>query len=90
MESEQSPLPLTENFLQIRVWGDSLAFQLPKHLSDSLGIKANDWVLYQIENGKLILEAYEAQEYTLDQLLSEEIELTEEVNWGEPMGAEVW
>jgi antitoxin component of MazEF toxin-antitoxin module len=88
MESQKPPLG--GNRLQVGTWGNSLAFRIPQHVSDSLGIQANDMVMYQVENGKLVLEACERNEYTLDELLSGEIEPSEEVSWGEPVGAEVW
>lgn len=80
-----------ETKVNIGKWGNSLAFRIPKHISEYLGLKPNDTVICSIENGKLVLEPLQnSTEYTLDELLAGVIEPSEEVSWGKPEGEEVW
>ncbi len=72
-------------------WGNSLAFRIPKHIAEQLGLNINDTVICSVENGKLVLEPVrEPPDYTLDELLAEVVETSEELSWGKPEGQEVW
>jgi len=79
----------TKKRLTIGRWGNSLAFRIPKHISDQLNLNEKDSVLCDVENGRLIIEPIR-KEYTLDGLLAELVEPGEEVSWGKPAGEEVW
>jgi antitoxin component of MazEF toxin-antitoxin module len=72
-------------------WDDSLAFRIPKNISDYLGLKANDTVICSVENGKLVIKPIKkTSKYTLEELLAGEIEPSEEISWGKPEGEEIW
>lgn len=76
---------------QIGQWGNSLALRIPKMMAQELDLKANDAVQCRIENGKLVVEPVrEVKKYTLDELLTIEVEPSEEISWGKPEGNEVW
>jgi antitoxin MazE len=77
---------------QIGQWGNSLAVRIPKHIVNSLDLKANDPLEFSVENGKIVLEPVQAlPELSLDDLLAEVTEPPEpEVDWGRAMGNEVW
>ena len=77
---------------QIGQWGNSLAVRLPKHISQSLGLKVNDSLSIREDSGRIVLEPIkELEELTLEELLSQVIEPPEpEVDWGKPKGDEVW
>ena len=61
-------------------WRDSLALRIPKHISERLGLKANDAVFCSIEDGKLVLQLEgESCDYTLDELLAGEIEPSQDL-----------
>ena len=77
---------------QIGQWGNSLAVRLPKHISQSLGLKVNDRLSITEDGGRIILEPIEElEELSLDELLSQVIEPPEpEVEWGKPEGDEIW
>ena len=77
---------------QIGQWGNSLAVRLPKHISQSLGLKVNDRLSITEDGGRIILEPIqELEELSLDELLSQVIEPPEpEVDWGKPEGDEIW
>ncbi|NCJ05145.1 AbrB/MazE/SpoVT family DNA-binding domain-containing protein [Synechococcales cyanobacterium C] len=77
---------------QIGQWGNSLAVRIPKQAVDALHLKANDALEFSVADGKLVLEPVQAlPQLSLEELLSEATETSEpEVNWGEPVGNEVW
>jgi antitoxin MazE len=77
---------------QIGQWGNSLAVRIPKNVVEALSLKPNDPVECSVENGKLVFEPIQAlPELSLEELLAEVTEPPEgEVDWGAPMGKEVW
>jgi antitoxin MazE len=76
---------------QIGQWGNSLAFRIPKLIAQELDLKPNDAVQCRIEDGNLVIKPIrEVKEYTLDELLDEAIDQSDEVSWGKPEGKEVW
>ncbi len=77
--------------LQIGKWGNSLGIRLPKHVLESLHLGVKDLVSCSLEDGKLILKPLSHRnKYTLQQLLAQVQEPSEEVTWGKPEGGEVW
>jgi len=77
--------------LQIGKWGNSLGIRLPKHISETLQLKAKDKVNCAIENGNLVLKPVRStKRYTLDELLAQVEEPGEEISWGKPEGKEIW
>ncbi|MDJ0651313.1 MAG: AbrB/MazE/SpoVT family DNA-binding domain-containing protein [Xenococcaceae cyanobacterium MO_188.B19] len=77
---------------QVGQWGNSLAVRIPKFITESLDLKANDQIIFSLEEGKIVLKPVKIlEELSLDELLAEVDEPPEtEVDWGKPMGNEVW
>lgn len=77
---------------QIGQWGNSLAVRIPKYVVEALALKPNDMVECSVQDGRLVFEPVQAlPELSLEDLLAEVTETSEgEVNWGRPMGNEVW
>jgi antitoxin MazE len=77
---------------QIGQWGNSLALRIPKYIHEVLHLKPNDAVDCSVEGGRLVITPiYALPELTLDELLADVIEpLEPEVDWGKPVGDEVW
>jgi antitoxin MazE len=77
---------------QIGQWGNSLAIRIPKYVVEALELKPNDAVECTVESGKLVVQRVQnLPELSLDELLAEVTEPPEpEVDWGKPMGDEVW
>ena len=77
---------------QIGRWGNSLAIRIPKYVVEALSLNSDDVVECSVEDGKLVIETIQdLPELTLEQLLSGPIGPSEpEVDWGRPMGEEVW
>ena len=78
---------------QIGRWGNSLAIRIPKYVVETLNLSSEDVVECSVKEGKLVIEpVQDLPELTLKQLLSGPIEQPSEpeVDWGQPMGEEVW
>lgn len=77
---------------QIGQWGNSLAVRIPRYVVEALDLKPNDAVECTLENGRLIFDRIQTlPELTLEELLAEVIDPPEpEVDWGRPMGDEIW
>jgi antitoxin MazE len=77
---------------QIGQWGNSLAIRIPKYVVEALELKPNDAVECTVEAGKLVVQRIQnLPELTLEELLAGVTEPPEpEVDWGKPMGDEVW
>lgn len=85
----------------ISKWGTSHAIRLPKPFLESLNLKDNDVVDVVLDNDKIIIQK-KYQHKTLKQRVEEfygkNFETAvkensykfEEVDWGQPMGEEVW
>jgi len=84
-------------------WGNSRGVRLPKPFLESLGLKDNDTVDILTDNGAIIIKKSEkAQRKTLKQRVEEfygkDFETAikenpyefEEVDWGKPVGDEIW
>ena len=77
--------------LQIGKWGNSLGIRLPKHILALLHLGVKDRVSCAVEDGKLILKPVtHRRKYTLEELLAQVQESSEEISWGKPEGEEVW
>jgi len=82
-------------------WGNSRGIRLPKPFLESLNLKENDAVDVLTENGKIIIQKSN-QRKTLKQrveefygkdfetVLKENLYEFKEVDWGKPVGEEIW
>jgi antitoxin MazE len=76
---------------QIGRWGNSLAIRIPKYIADELSWGVNDEVNCRLEKGQLIVEPIQKfPRYSLSELLSQELEMEPEIDWGKPVGEEEW
>lgn len=66
--------------------------RIPKYAVEALDFKVNDAIECTVEADKLIIQRISVlPEFTLDELLAGITEEPEgEVDWGEPMGEEIW
>lgn len=76
--------------LRLNKWDNSLGFKIPKHIVDELLLQVDGQVECNIKNGNLVLKPIFPPEHTLKELPAFEIDPAPEVNWGRPMGKEVW
>jgi antitoxin MazE len=77
---------------QIGQWGNSLALRIPKHILEALHLQINDAIDCTVEDGKLVITPIRAlPELSLDDLLAEVVAPIEAaIDWGGPVGNEIW
>jgi len=75
---------------EVKKWGNSLAFRIPKDIARTLGIQDNTKVELQVLDGKLILKPQ--KELLLEEMVSQitSENLHEEIDSGESVGNEAW
>lgn len=76
----------------IRRWGNSAAVRIPATTLEAAGLKPDDPVEVREENGRVIIERARPSPVTLEWLLEgiTAENLHEEVDFGPPVGKEVW
>jgi len=76
----------------IRKWGNSLAVRFPQTLLAQLNLQADGEVEISIEEDRLIISPVKKPKYTLDELLTQITpeSLQDEIDFGEPLGKEMW
>lgn len=76
---------------KITKWGNSLALRIPKSLADKLDLKEGSSVSLTVSDGSIVVSP-KAKKYTLDELLegTKPEDFGSEINWGEPVGVEIW
>jgi len=77
---------------RIQTWGNSLALRIPKAFAAEAGFEKDREVEISVEAGRLIVQAPVRPSYTLEELLDgvRPSNLHREVDWGPPVGEEVW
>ena len=78
--------------IQVKEWGNSQGIRFSKELLAAAGIQPNDTLDVKVENGQIILSR-SFQHRTLRERAAAfggKLNLSEEVDWGEPQGNEVW
>ena len=78
--------------VQIQKWGNSLALRIPKAFAVESNVTGGSTVDVSMENGKIVVTPVSKHEYTLEELLEgvTEENLHGEIDWGKPVGKEVW
>jgi len=76
---------------RIQKWGNSLALRIPKSFATHSNIEQGSVVDLSLDNGRLIVEPAQEQ-YSLEELLARVTKknLHSEVDFGLPVGKEVW
>jgi antitoxin MazE len=80
------------NTATIGMWGNTQAIRLPKAYCEQLGLRAGDEVELSLENKRLVIEKPE-ERYTIQNLIKNWNGIRgggPEIDWGEPVGSEVW
>lgn len=77
---------------KVQKWGNSMALRIPKAFADEMQITTETAVELTIEDGKLVINPVQKPEYTLEDLLAliTPENIHNEVDWGAPVGQEVW
>ena len=76
----------------VRKWGNSAAVRLPASAMAAAGIKVDDPVEVREEQGRIVIEKARPEVMTLEWLLEgiTPDNLRGEIDWGPPLGKEVW
>ena len=77
---------------QIKAWGNSQAIRLSKELLESAGMSLDDQVEVQASDGKIIISK-PTRHITLRERAASyngELIVSDEIDWGEPVGKELW
>jgi antitoxin MazE len=96
LEGERSPDGGRKTKVAFQKWGNSLALRVPKAFADDIGAGGGKAAEMTVSNGKLVIEIARMQRrkrrYELDGLVSgiTADNRHEEINWGPPVGNEVW
>jgi antitoxin MazE len=78
--------------VQIKKWGNSASVRIPASLMAAAALRVDQAVDVREEGGRLIIEPLAAPSYDLDDLLAKMTPDTfpEDVDFGGPVGDEVW
>jgi len=77
-------------------WGNSLALRVPKALAQEIGAGGGKSAEMSVRDGKLVVEVTKRKRrkrrYTLDELVAgiTTENRHKEIDWGPPVGNEVW
>ena len=76
----------------IQKWGNSQGLRISKELMRELGWKVSDELLLTKKGNKLLIEPIAPKRKTIKELFegSQNTEKPKEVDWGDPVGEEIW
>ena len=78
---------------QLKAWGNSQGIRLSKELLTLAGIKNNDILEIELQDGNIVLKKAKKEHCTLEERAQEyggKLGPYEEIDWGEPVGRENW
>lgn len=79
--------------LSIQKWGNSQGIRLPKHLLETVKWNEDEMLLVTVENDRLIIEKEDKNvRKNIKELFKDYngVYETEEIDWGEAEGNEIW
>ncbi|EBL1739799.1 MazF-MazE toxin-antitoxin system antitoxin MazE [Salmonella enterica] len=77
----------------VKRWGNSPAVRIPASVMQALNLNIDDEIKIELVEGKLIIEPVTNEiEFSLDQLVDgiTDENLHDLIEWGAPVGGEVW
>ena len=78
--------------VQVSPWGNSQGIRLPKALLQEAGIQTNDTLQVKLDGSAIILSKTFPHRSLKERAASfgGQLNLSDELDWGEPAGNEVW
>ena len=78
--------------VRVQKWGNSLALRIPKPFAEDAAVKEGSVLEVSVSEGKLVAVPIRDEKLSLKQLLSKvnKKNLHNEVDFGPPVGREVW
>jgi antitoxin MazE len=76
----------------VKKWGNSASVRIPASVMEAARLEINEPVDVREESGRIVIEPVRHKEYNLPELLKgiTRANLHEEVDFGDPVGKEVW
>jgi antitoxin MazE len=73
-------------------WGNSLAIRVPKSVAVQVGLKAQDNLEIEVQDGNVVLKPHLRRVYRLEDLIKRITpkNLHSEIDTGSPVGREIW
>ena len=77
---------------RVQKWGNSLALRIPRPFATEVGLEENTEVELSLDEGRLVIRPVGRVKYNLAELLAKVTPKNRhaEVDWGAPVGGEVW
>ena len=77
---------------RVQKWGNSLALRIPHAFAAEVGLAENTEVELSLDAGRLVVRPVARVKYDLAELLAQVTPKNRhgEVDWGAPVGKEVW
>ena len=78
--------------ITVQRWGDSLAVRIPKALAKQANVKKGSTVSLTVKSGHAAITPVRRRKYSLKELVEKIASANRqpEVDWGSPVGKEVW
>ena len=76
----------------LQKWGNSQGIRIPKSILDEVKWKENEKILMVVEDGKVVLKKAEEERKNIKELFKNYNGNYDpiDVDWGEPVGDEIW
>jgi antitoxin MazE len=76
----------------VQKWGNSLAIRVPKSVAVQVGLKAQDNLEIEVQDGNVVLKPHLRRVYRLEDLIKRITpkNLHSEIDTGSPVGREIW
>jgi antitoxin MazE len=76
----------------VKKWGNSASVRIPASVMQATRLEINEPVDVREESGRIVIEPVRHKEYNLPELLKgiTRANLHDEVDFGDPVGKEVW
>ncbi len=73
-------------------WGNSLAIRVPKAVATQVGLKVQDDLDIEVQDGNVVLKPHVRRVYRLDDLVKRISKQNRhgEIDSGDPVGREIW
>jgi antitoxin MazE len=73
-------------------WGNSLAIRVPKSVAVQVGLKAQDNLEIEVQDGNVVLKPHLRRVYRLEDLVKQITpkNVHREIDTGTPVGREIW
>lgn len=77
---------------KVQKWGNSLAVRLPKEIAQELSLKEGSDVEFSPKADTIVIRRIKKQPLSLKELLVgiNKDDIHREIDWGKPVGKEVW